>query len=435
MRIPIICLDTHLDQFLRCFRPCFSQPQYKYFVTILLGLMLCQSGRTLSGILRQVGAQVSLSGTSRFLSQAPWSVEEVGQTWQTAFWAEMVPLVEAEHARQKANRPRRRGRPRKTVVTGYLIGDDSVMQKMRGKKMGGLSSHYSSMAEKTVKGHCLVQTLYVLLGRQCPLEPQMYSQRVVCEQEGVTFQSKVDIMIATIKAFVPVPGTQTHVLLDSWYTAKKLWKAARERGFLITSGLRCNRQIRIDDPTTEKGWRWQRVDEYAKQLTETDFTKVQWPSQSDEREMYVHVVSSRIKKLYCCQVIFVREKLDGKTKYWASSDLEADMKTLIAHIAQRWDIEVLFADVKELLGIDQYQLMGTQSIRRFWVLVMVAYCFLEQERARLQLEQGCHVTLGDAWRETQRVHWCHFIDWLYESFTKFGYVPAELYAELTVSTL
>lgn len=117
MRIPIICLDTHLDQFLRRFRHCFSQPQYKYFVTILLGLMLCQSGRTLSGILRQVEAQVSLSGTSRFLSQAPWSAEEVGQTWQTALWAEMVPLVEAEHARQKANRPRLRGRPRKTVVT------------------------------------------------------------------------------------------------------------------------------------------------------------------------------------------------------------------------------------------------------------------------------------------------------------------------------
>lgn len=231
-----------------------------------------------------------------------------------------------------------------------------------------------------------------------------------------------------------LPGAQTHVLLDSWYTAKKLWKTARERGFLITSGLRCNRQLRIDDPETEKGWRWQRVDEYAKQLTETDFTKVNWPELSGDREVNVHVVSSRIKKLYRCQVIFVREKLDGKTKYWASSDLEADIERLIAHIAQRWDVEVLFADVKELFGIDQYQLMSVKAIRRFWVMVMVAYCFLEQERARLQQGRSGRITIGDAWRDIQRVHWCRLIDWLYQSFTKYRYTPVEIYADLTVAT-
>jgi len=50
----------------------FSRPQYKYFVTILLGLMLCQSGRTLSGLLGQVDSGVGLSGASRFMGQAPW---------------------------------------------------------------------------------------------------------------------------------------------------------------------------------------------------------------------------------------------------------------------------------------------------------------------------------------------------------------------------
>ena len=96
---------------------------------------------------------------------------------------------------------------------------------------------------------------------------------------------------------------------------------------------------------------------------------------------------------------------------------------------------MLFADVKELLGIDQYQLMSAKAIRRFWVLVMVAYCFLEQERVRLQQGRGSHITIGDAWRETQRVHWCRLIDWLYESFTKYWYTPVALYAELTVATL
>jgi hypothetical protein len=414
MRLPSICLDDQLAKYMEHFRSCFSKPQYKYFVTILLGLLLCQSGFTLTGILRQVSQDVTLSGTSRFLSQAPWSTTDVCGQWQTTFQAEMIPMVQAEHARQRARWPKRRGRPRKTVVTGYLIGDDSVMQKRRSKKMGGAGRHFSSTAEKTVSGHCLVQALYVLLGRQCILEPKMYCQKAVCEAENRPFSSKITMMMDIIADFVPVPGTQTHVLLDSWFTAKKLWRVVRERGFLITCGIRSNRFLRVadDSPT---GWHWQRLSDYARQLTAADFTLVDWPR--NDRQVYVHIVDTRIRKLYRCQLICIREKLDGKTKFWVSSDMEADTAQLLTHIAQRWEIEMLFADVKELLGIDQYQMMSAKAIQRFWVLVIIAYGYLEKQRVHLQQERGQHQTIGDACRHVQRQHWTHFLDWLYDRFT------------------
>jgi len=339
-------------------------------------------------------------------------------------------MVQVEQARQRQQRAKQRGRPRRTVVTGYLIGDDSVMQKQRGRKMGGLGHHYSSTAEKTVSGHCLVQALYVLLGRQLALEPRMYAQQAVCETEGEPFRSKVDIMMDIIHTFVPVPGTQTHVLLDSWYTAKRLWRAAQDRNFLITSGLRRNRCLRVEDPTSATGWHWQRLDEYARQLTADDFVQVVWPR--GVRSVYLHVVTTRIRKLYRCQLICIREQPDGPTRFWASTDLQADADTLVVHIAQRWDIEVLFADVKELLGLDHYQLMSRQAIRRYWVLVMVAYGFLEQERAQLRQERGRHVTIGEAAREVQRVHWDHLLTWLHEQFTVHRVTASDLQTFLLI---
>ncbi len=84
--------------------------------------------------------------------------------------------------------------------------------------------------------------------------------------------------------------------------------------------------------------------------------------------------------------------------------MEADAAQLLTHIAQRWEIEVLFADVKELLGIDQYQMMSAQAIHRFWVLVMIAYGYLEKQRVCLQQERGRHQTIGDACRHVQRQH-------------------------------
>jgi len=428
MRLPMICLDVHFANFLGRHQQCFSKPQYQYFVTILLGLVLCQSGCTLSGVLRQVESGVSVSGVSRFLAQSPWATQGLSETWQKHFGQALVSAVEAEHARQRAKRRKQRGRPRQTVVTGYLIGDDTVMQKLRGRKMAGLGKHYSSTHEKPVTGHCMVQALYVLLGRRCPLEPQMYRQQVVCEQEGVPFRSKVEIMRDIVLNFAPVAHTQTHVLLDSWYTAKSIWQAARQRGFLITSGLRSNRQVRIDDTGNERGWRWQRLDGYASQLTEQAFTPLVWPN--SERTVYVHVVSTRIKKLYCCQFICVREQLDGPTRFWASSDLAADPQTLLAHIAQRWDVEQLFADVKELLGLDHYQLMSATAIQRFWTLVMLAYLFLDEERCRLQEQQQRPVTIGEACRHVQRTHWSHLLDWLHHAFTERQLCPADLHATI-----
>ena len=438
MRLPIVCLDQRLRQYLSLFSGCFSLPQNKYFVTILLGLMLCQGGRTLSGLLKVVNSGISLSGASRFMSEAPWESEDLAERWQRQFRQEMTAEVLEKESRSRNQRKKKRGRPKKTVETGYLIGDDSTMHKRRGKKMEGIGCHYSGTEKKQVTGHSLVQGLYVLLGRRCPLAPRMYRQQAVCEAEGVTFASKVDIMAEIIHTFEPVVGTVTHVLLDSWYTSKRIWKIARERGFLITSGLRCNRSLRIEEPDAPEGWRWQRVDEYAAALPQEAWQWVCWPNQNGKHWVYVHVVSTRIKKLYRCQLVIVRGQWDDeeeeRTLYWASSDLTADLPTLLVHIATRWDVEVLFADTKELLGLDHYQLMTATAVVRFWTLVMLAYYFLDQERYRFQSQSEHHITIGDAWRQVQRTHWQNFIVWLHQRF-RFGDQPADLFLELTGETL
>jgi hypothetical protein len=298
MRVPIICMDGRLRDFAAEFRPCFSTPQRRYFEIVLLALLLCQEAKTLTGLLRQVAVQVPLSGLSRFLAIAPWSTADVAKTWRTRFDTQVAPLVAAEQARQRAAQPTRRGRPATPVVTGYLIGDDSTMHKVRGKKMAGLGKHYSTTAGTRVVGHSLVQGLDVVQGRHCPLEPQLYRQQAVCATEQVPFQSKIDLMDDLSRTFPPLPGTRTPVLLDSWYAAKRLWKTARGRGFQISTGLKSNRMLRVTDPHATTGWRWEGLTTYAAGLTAADYQRVTWPSQDAEpRLVWVHVVQTRVKKL------------------------------------------------------------------------------------------------------------------------------------------
>ena len=185
MPIPIICLDEQLRQFAERFRQELSKPQYQYLVIVRLRLMLCEGRRTLRGLLRQVADGASLAGLSRFLAQAPWQATAMVERWLKHFRETMQPLVEAELQRQRQAHPKRRGRPKPPVVTGYLLGDDSTIEKRKGKKMQGLGVHHSTTQDKRVRGHSLVESLYVLLDRRCPLAPQLYRQRAVCAELSV----------------------------------------------------------------------------------------------------------------------------------------------------------------------------------------------------------------------------------------------------------
>jgi hypothetical protein len=119
-----------------------------------------------------------------------------------------------------------------------------------------------------------------------------------------------------------------------------------------------------------------------------------WPRNAEHQvwvhvvsQVWVHVVSSSVKSLYRCQLIIIRQHLDdpvSRTRFWASSDLQADVEQLLTHISSCWDIKVFFEDVKELLGIDHYQLMSAQGLLRYWSLCWIAFSFLEEHRVWLQ---------------------------------------------------
>jgi hypothetical protein len=182
-----------------------------------------------------------------------------GAAGHRSFAAAAPRTTEASRASQTTRRDR--------VLDWGRLDDPEAQRQADGRTRG----HHSTTEEKRVRGQSLVENLYVLLGRRCPLAPQLYRQHVVCEKEGGPFQSKIALMEQTIRTFEPVAGTLTHVLLDSWYSAKCLWRATRERDFLITTGIKSNRWLAVPDPSVPQGWRWQQLSESTAQLTASDY--------------------------------------------------------------------------------------------------------------------------------------------------------------------
>ncbi len=407
----ILCLDEEVYHFAKRFDALFSKPQYQYLVTVLLGLMECDGKRTLSGLLREVGQVLSLSGLLVEALSCRNATTGGSQTGAGEEGSTQAPWPPQRTPSDWVSDRGRRGRS----------------SKPKGRKMQGLGKHHSTTHDQRIIGHSLVQGLYLLLDRRCPLAPHLYRQGKVCQAEDVAFSSKIELMETLIREFEPVAGTRTHILLDSWYSAKRLWHAARERGFLITTGLKSNRWVRVPDDTVAQGWRWQKLSAYAAGLSERDFELLPWPRGG--KKVYVHVVKTSVRKLYRCHVVIVRHNLTAplsQTRYWGSSDLEANAKELLAHVAARWDIEVFFGDGKEELGLDHYQVMSASVLLRFWTLAMLAYVFLEEEQQRLRLSWQRPVTIGEARREIQRRHRRCLLEWLHDQFLS-GVHPETLF--------
>ena len=411
---PIVCLSEQLCQFLEAFRGCFSRRQWKYFVTILLGLIECEERKTMTGLLRGVGEHISLSGLSRFLSKWPWSATEVAQTWLKRFRQRMEGLVQAEHDRLKVEGPKSIGRPKATVVTGYLIFDDSVHEKPKGRKMGGLGQHYSHTDQCIVTGHCLFTGLYVLLGQRCPLEAQLYRQKSVCQQEGVPFESKIDLAVKQIEGFEPVSGTHTHVLIDSWYHCRQVRRTAQKRGWDVSGGLKSNRVLRRMGADNRR--EWLKLSQYAAGLGRDDWQEVVWPSDQGGQKLYAHLTQTWVRKLGPTLLLITCHNLDQPLKsvrYFGSTLLDLDAQALVDILAVRWEIETFFEYDKDLLGSDHYQLMTAQAILRFWSLIACLMCFLEEQRTN----SASHLnTCGDARRKIQDEHRRNLLRWLRDQF-------------------
>ena len=218
-----------------------------------------------------------------------------------------------------------------------------------------------------------------------------------------------------VTTFEPPPDSHTHLLVDCWYMARRIWRAARRRGWDVTGGLKSNRVMRVINPDGTR--RWVKVREYAASLTADDFEEALWPTEEGDKVVYAHLVKTWVRKLGLCQVLIVKLDPDGDlehTCYWATSRLDDTLEQVVGHAAQRWTIEVLFADFKELMGSDHYQIRSACGIVRFWALGLCLYQFLDEVRATHYRLWGERLTLGQARQQIRESHWEGLLDWIFD---------------------
>lgn len=239
---------------------------------------------------------------------------------------------------------------------GYLIGDDSTLDKLYSRKIELVTRHWSGKHKKAVSGINLLTLLWTDGERYIPIDYRIYNKPVDNRTKNDHF--RVLLRTAAGRGFRPEA-----VLFDSWYSGLENLKLIRSLKWRWLTRLKHNRHV---DPDRTGN----------RPVREVDLSE-----QGDT----VHL------KGYGLIKVFKIAGTDDGIEYWATDDLRMNDLERLKYSEISWMIETYHRGIKQFCGIERCQARSENAQRNHIELAL---------RAFLRLEYHCFVK-GISWFEAK----------------------------------
>jgi SRSO17 transposase len=382
----ILSINDELYNYLNDVNYGMSKSQFNHLTTIVNGLINLPGTKTLSKIVENVYSAKDKSCIYKFLSHSKWddSLLNSNRINYLNFFLENNVAPES---------------------VGFLVIDDTVNPKESAKKMQGLSYNYSHTGGKNVWSHCMVTANFVVGDKSIPLEYQPYYKEDFCKDVDKDFKSKVDIAKDFIISFkTPSNCKKIYCLMDSWYTSNKLMETALLKGYHLIGAVKSNRKIAPLGISLQ-------LSEFEKYIDPNTLDLVTVKGKDYRIYTYEGTVAKfpNAKVLVCYEV----NKNGFKSPvYLMSTDILLDSETILKYYVNRWSIETSYKYFKSNLGFDKYRIRSIVSIERYFLIVFLAYNFLEL--FRVTSGQRALNTIGKVQKYLNSLTAKEFVYFIYE---------------------
>ena len=328
------------------FSDSFSRPSFKIFSSFIISFIQLGKEVHTSSMVQSLAHSFlrrSLCSFTRFLGKSVWTVEEVTETALGQFFQALRITT-------------------RDVL--FLIVDDSLVQKT-GKKIPGCGwhkDHAQNMAN--VFGHQWVLSALLFKDFLLPLWAKLYHPKGTrgCGR----FQTKITLAQKIVRTLVlPIP-CKLYILADSWYWAKALVKVCRTCGYHMISQLKSNSVLWIQGVKTNVTRLLDRTSSY-REISLRVYGKT--------KTLRIAKFIGDIQGLGKVAVVVVKEKRK-KTIYLVCTNIHLPAIDVIKYYAKRWKIEQMIKDLKQRLGLGDYQVRDLNAIRRHVALVLLSYFVL-----------------------------------------------------------
>lgn len=253
---------------------------------------------------------------------------------------------------------------------GYLIFDDTVLDKLYAVEIEGVRRQYSGSAHRVIKGLGLVNLVYyaAALDQFWVIDYRLFDP----DRDGKTKLDHVNDMLDSVAARGIRFGT---VLMDSWYATTPLMTRLLRAGKLFSCPLKKNRLV--DDSGGARPY----------QALETlTWTPVE---QAHGKRIKVKKFAADTKlKLFRVAVS------TDRTEYVVTNDLsQSDTDAAQQVSGHRWKIEQFHREEKQLTGISRCECRLNRSQRNHICCCMLVWVCLKRlayqtQQTVYQLKKG-----------------------------------------------
>ena len=223
---------------------------------------------------------------------------------------------------------------------GYIIFDDTPLEKQSARKIALAKQQYSGNAGKVVNGIGVVTCVYVnpVLDRSWLIDYRIYDK----QGDGKTKLDHVEDMLGVLVDARKVAFST--VLMDSWYASKRLLLYIESLEKQYYCPLKSNRLV--DDSHGEKPY--QRIDSLHWTASE----------QTTGKQVKLHKFPKHHK------VKVFRVASSQRTDYVITNDLsQSDISATQQACGSRWKIEQFHREAKQLTGLEKCQCRLARIVR------------------------------------------------------------------------
>jgi hypothetical protein len=230
------------------------------------------------------------------------------------------------------------------------------------------------------------------------------------------FRKTTELAAQLIREFTPPAGVKVVVLFDAYYLCRTVVRACREQHFHVASTLKSNRRL------CKQGWQL-KAGRYGRHLLRRRRTETLVIDKPHGRARYRYVDAGwlQVSHLGVLHVVFSRKGAARKILGLVTDDLELSATGLIQTYDKRWTIEQWVKDLKQLLGLGQYQNRPYRAAVIHLHLVCFAYALLTHLRIERHGAQGqrtrkkaADLSTADAQDQLRCLIWDDLVTYLQE---------------------
>ena len=227
---------------------------------------------------------------------------------------------------------------------GYLIVDDTAIQHKRSKKIKGVYWDYDHAEGRNVLCQRLVVVLWSNGYFRIPVGYALWHKKGARKK----YRTKNEIARTLVKWSCRKGIRPGYIVFDGWYASKENMKLfARNRGIPFVTKLRKNCKLTYEGKKLQARTIGRRILQKRRQYVSSK-TGV-WSRKC---------IVSMGKGLGNMCFVVLKDELDGKKaglKYLLSSCPSLSAGAVVQRYRSRWSIETFFQDIKQHMGLSQYQ--------------------------------------------------------------------------------